>query len=272
MLHTKLQQFGFSDKEAKVYLALLEIGSAVASDIAKKSDIKRSTVYIILDTLAQRGLVSVTERQGVTLYNSTPPERLIQHLKSMANRYSGFADTAKELLPELKSFGSPSIDTASTPKVKLFEGNEGVKTVYEDILTSLEGIRVHANFKNTSVSIAPPAAKKKHSVDSELVVQTVFLDTPSGRKHSASDKKNLRKTILMSRGEHEPHSEMNIYDDRIVFISSGENFALVVESRELAGALKKMCTSPVHKTAKQKKSPRRGNLQTSAGEFAPAFI
>lgn len=240
MLKEKLQEFGFSDKEAKVYLALVEIGSAVASDIARKAGINRSTTYVILDSLAERGLIKTTDRRGVKIYNAAPPEQLIQYLKGMAKRYTTLADTAKELIPELKSSQSQRENAAPAPKVQVFQGSEGIKTVYEETLASLEEIRAHANFEHEA---RKKAARGK--AESGMKIDTIYLNTPSDRKRVAPDTKDLRKVLVTSREKSEVTSEINIYDDRVVFISPNENFALVAESKELANALKKMCDAAV---------------------------
>lgn len=234
MIKDKLRELGFSEKEVAVYLALLELGSAVASAIAKKAKIKRSTTYVILDSLAERGLVGVVERRGVQLYSAAPAEQLVQHLQNMAQRYRGFADAAKDLLPELKSSRKES---APVPKVQLFEGSEGIRSVYEDTLASLAELRVHANFASTVGEHESASAKVK----SDIKIQKVFLDTPEARRRVAPDKEGLRKILLNSREKSGFSSEMNIYDDRVVFISPSENFALIAESKAFASALKKMC-------------------------------
>jgi sugar-specific transcriptional regulator TrmB len=168
MIKQKLQELGFSEKEVVVYLALLEMGSAIASDIAKKAKLNRSTTYVILESLEKRGLISVTDRRGATLYNSTPPEQLIQYLEGVAKRYSGLASEAKKLLPELKFSRRES---APAPRVQLFEGSEGVKTVYEDTLASLEDMRVYASFEG--VELAAEAVQKKRAQKPELNLQTI---------------------------------------------------------------------------------------------------
>ena len=63
-LNDILKKSGFSEKEIGVYSALLELGSSVVSDIAKKARVIRSTAYVVLDSLAKRGLVSATERRA----------------------------------------------------------------------------------------------------------------------------------------------------------------------------------------------------------------
>ncbi|TSC78755.1 MAG: transcriptional regulator TrmB [Parcubacteria group bacterium Gr01-1014_33] len=260
MIKEKLRELEFSEKEVKVYLALLEIGSAVASDIAKKAKIKRSTTYVVLDSLAERGLISVVERRGVQLYSAAPPEQLVRHLQGMARRYSVFADVAKELIPELKA--SRIATKTSVPKVHFFEGSEGIKTVYEDTLASLEEIRVHAGFERTGQTESDAGTKRWHG-KSDIKIQTIVLDTPGDRKRAAPDKESLRKILLTSREKSGFSSEMNIYDDRVVFISPSENFALIAESKEFAGALRGICDAAEQRTVL--------NLKMASDGFAPAF-
>lgn len=228
MIKDKLQELGFSEKEVEVYLALLEMGSAIASDIAKKTKLNRSTTYVILESLEKRGLISVTDRRGATLYNSTPPEQLIQYLEGMAKRYTSLAADTKKLLPQLKSSRRES---APTPRVQLFEGSEGVKTVYEDTLASLEEMRVYASFEN-SAQMPKAAASKRIPSKSNLNVETIFLNTSKDQARVSSSKEQGGRTF-----------EINIYDEKVVFISTTENFALVVESGGLAGALRKALTA-----------------------------
>lgn len=49
-----LKSFGMSQKEAEVYLALLELGSAKVSDVSKQSSVNRSSAYVVLETLKER--------------------------------------------------------------------------------------------------------------------------------------------------------------------------------------------------------------------------
>jgi len=235
MIKDKLRELGFSEKEVQIYLTLLAVGSAVASDIAKRSGIKRSTAYVILESLAERGLVSAMDRRGIRVYHAAPAEQLVQHMKNMASRYEGFADAAKELLPALKA--SRRTEKSSAPKVRFFEGQKAIRSVYEDTLASLEDLCVHANFSSAAREGKHALAKGKQ----DIKIQKIFLDTPEARKRITPDKDGLRKILLNSREQSGFSSEMNIYDDRVVFISPSENFALIAESKEFAGALKKMC-------------------------------
>ncbi len=76
MLEKFLQDVGLNEKEAKVYLYLVAVDHASVLDIAKKTLIKRPTVYTTLQSLAKKGLASETTVGKKTHYQAEPPERL----------------------------------------------------------------------------------------------------------------------------------------------------------------------------------------------------
>ena len=61
MLYKNLIEAGFSEKEAKVYLALLELGEGNIAKITQKSGIKRATVYLEIEALKSKGYVSLVK-------------------------------------------------------------------------------------------------------------------------------------------------------------------------------------------------------------------
>jgi len=123
-IDTLLNKLGFSDNKAKIYQAILSLGSAPASTIAQKAGIVRSTTYKILEELASDGLVEMTD-QGVKKFTALHPKALIT---LQENKKS----TLERLLPELLGiYSSPKFK----PKMRFYEGEEGKKKVFEDILS-----------------------------------------------------------------------------------------------------------------------------------------
>src|SRR3989338_3257042 len=129
----ELKKIGLSENEAKVYLALLELGSATAQEVSKKSQIKRATTYVQLEGLMKLGLVTTLEsppsRNGggtKTFFRGEDPE----HIKKIVEREkSAIADrerTLRNLLPEL---GKIFLSSGERPRVRFFEGIEGIKTM-----------------------------------------------------------------------------------------------------------------------------------------------
>jgi predicted transcriptional regulator len=112
-----IETLGFSDKEASIYLALLEIGVGSAVGVAHKAGIKRPTAYVILDELIQKGAVFMVPRTKKKLYRATPAQNLFELYESRLQK-------AKEVLPKIQA---TSKQESYKPQVFLYEGVEGVK-------------------------------------------------------------------------------------------------------------------------------------------------
>jgi sugar-specific transcriptional regulator TrmB len=212
----KLKAFGFSEKEADTYVALNVLGLSRVTDIAKQAKINRSTAYVILGSLTEKGFVNVTEKNGVKRYTISSPKRLVAYLEHQARQYADFARDAKKLVPKLKVSQKKRVVETTHPRVQLFEGKEGIKNVYEDTLASLEGIRLSA-LKKEEYKISPATLDIQGKVP-----------------------------------------EISVYGDKIILVSPTEEFAAVVESKELAKEVKKILSSAKRAETQKKQSISSG--------------
>ena len=130
MFEKYLQDIGLNDKEATVYLALLSVEHASVLDLAKKTKIKRPTVYVVLDSLAKKGLVSETTVGKKTHYFAEPPERLETFIERRKLALEESQKTLKDVIPQLKSLER---GTGERPVVKFYEGKEGIISAVQDI-------------------------------------------------------------------------------------------------------------------------------------------
>ena len=60
----KLEKIGLSKSESQIYLRLLEIGSCKAGRLAKETKYNRTTIYKVLESLIQKGLVSYVLKEN----------------------------------------------------------------------------------------------------------------------------------------------------------------------------------------------------------------
>ena len=78
---TILQNLGLGSEESRIYLALLGLGGCAASLLAKEVGLKRTTVYPILTSLAEKGLVNVYFRQNKRFYYAEKPAKVSKERK-----------------------------------------------------------------------------------------------------------------------------------------------------------------------------------------------
>ena len=87
-VNTALEDFGLSNKEIKVYLAALEMGTATANELSKKSGLNRSTVYDLLKALVEKGISSTVIKNNASYFEVVEPERLVSILEEKKKKIS----------------------------------------------------------------------------------------------------------------------------------------------------------------------------------------
>ena len=118
-----LEPAGFTDKEAKVYLALLELGRGTVAGIAKKSDLKRPIIYVLLEGLTKRGYVSELPNQRINTYQAIDPSVILNQLKTSTKNFS-------EMIPILRTLGNSG---QNKPKISYFDNLNGIWNAYEEM-------------------------------------------------------------------------------------------------------------------------------------------
>jgi len=184
-----LKSFGLNDREINVYVSLLELGSSKVNRIAEKSSIIRETTYGILKSLIEKGLANYVIKGGVKYFSATDPSQLISMLKEKQ-------EIIQEVLPTLRSLTKTPY---TRTQVELYEGNDGLKTVYKEIINGPQ--KEIRGFLNTKLakellpfflpSISRERAKKR--------IKSLMLmdDSEESRERVKNDKKELRETRVL---------------------------------------------------------------------------
>jgi len=125
---------GIEEKSAKVYLAGLALGTTSVQDLARKSGLKRPTVYLHLDELVKQGLFEHVSINNKKYYRAVEPQVLEERLKKNLM-------TLQKEIPQLMALRA---NTMGRPQVQVFEGEGGVTRVYEEIKKA-HSLRIWSN-------------------------------------------------------------------------------------------------------------------------------
>jgi DNA-binding MarR family transcriptional regulator len=93
-----LQQLGFSEYEARAYLALLQSNPLNGYELAKASGLPRANVYAVLQKLEERGAVVRLDMPNAARYAPVAPTELTQRI---ANRFQNVLSATRQALDEL---------------------------------------------------------------------------------------------------------------------------------------------------------------------------
>lgn len=118
-----LQATGLNEKQAKVYLACLKLGSDTAYNIAKQSELKRTTVYFVLEQLKEKGMVSIRQTKKAVYYKAVNPGTILNKIKRQE-------ENLVSILPDLEKLYEAQ---PTKPQIEVFEGKEGVRQIYQQM-------------------------------------------------------------------------------------------------------------------------------------------
>ena len=234
----KLTELGFSEKEAGVYLASLELGPATTAEISKTAGINRTTGYDILESLIANGLVNPIGKTKVQKYVAENPDKVIVYLENKIKDSQEKLKKAYDLLPELFSV----FNEKEKPKVKYYEGVAQIKEVFEDTLTAEKEIVGYAVGTDAFTSVGEEYLRDyfKRRVAKNIRVRVIAPDDPDTLTVIAKDKEELRESLVVPRDKFYFTTETNIYNNKVLIVSWKEKFAVLVESKEIADAQKKV--------------------------------
>ena len=135
---TILKKLGLSDQEIQVYLVRLENSTLSVRAIADLTGINRGTVYDILKSLQELGLVVYYHADTKQKFVAEDPEKLIELVRSREAEIKNVESNLKSLVPELKSLQDKGGDK---PATKFYEGAQGVKSILEDLLKTMNNAK-----------------------------------------------------------------------------------------------------------------------------------
>ena len=107
-----------------MYLATLELGQAPASQIARKIQENRVTIYSALQNMITKHWILTVRKNKVVQYSAVSPKTLLKIAQEKA-------DLISEKMPEFLALSTLFNDK---PSVQFYEGLDGLKLVYEDTL------------------------------------------------------------------------------------------------------------------------------------------
>lgn len=233
-IYQVLSNLGLQDKEPDVYLTLLKMpGVQPASIIAGRAELNRSTTYKALMKLVKKGLVTKTQRQGVTCFFAEDPEGRLKHLiESKERTFNEMNQIILEQLPLLMVNQESDL-----PKIRYYENIEGIKSIYEAILKEEKDVYRYGDIEKIYEALGDYTDEfiKKRN---ELGITTHAI-MPYDKKISAEinkHKKEDREVMYIPHKLFPIDGEIRIFGNKVAIISLREKsfIGVIIESETIA--------------------------------------
>ncbi len=251
-LTSKLQLLGLNQKEAKIYLASLELGEATIQEIASQARLKRPSLYHVIKDLIRRELMYSVVRERKRKFVAADPSEL----EKIVRRHD---EVLKEAIPELKAFTGTAALTK--PKMRLYEGLDGVKVVYQDILETKKSVKAFSGVKMGYQALGSFANEYiKERIKNNIPIKLIAPNDFWGREHQKKDKESKRETRLISKDKFPFEMEASIYGNKVNFVGfkKGRLIGVIIENPEIARTMESIFDFAWECAEKSKSlSPRR---------------
>jgi len=231
-----LKNFGLSEKEIAVYLALIELGSSSVRAIAEKSKVNRGTTYDILKSLINMGIISYYNKESKQYFIAERPETLLAVIDRKREALSEVKANIEESIPLFKTLFEKQ---GGKPAVKLYEGIIGIRHILEDVLKSMDRVKDKTYYVYSSATVRKNVylAMKDFSrkrISRKIKVKTIALGE-GGNLLGLDERKWMQLPNKNDEENLRPTYEI-IYCGKVAYISldNAENpIGIVIENEEI---------------------------------------
>lgn len=231
-----LIKLGLSDKEAKVYLAALELAKDSVQNIAKKAKVNRPTTYVILDKLMKLGLVSTVEEGKKTYFIAESPKELDNILRHQQQEIEQKRSELDEVMNQLLALQNTK---EGKPIVRYFEGADGLEAMDRYGLDKMK--------KNSEILYIIPIdiiekqfpSRRKSAVGERVkmgIKSRAIYTHENGEIADYTNKEELREGIFLPREQFPIDGTISIYPWGLKLYSfdSVKPHGVIIESEGLA--------------------------------------
>lgn len=225
-----LLPIGLNDEEAQIYLASLALGPASVWNIYQKSGLKRTKCYGVLEDMVRRGFATKSNDGKRAIYEVIPPRELLSVLD---RKKSEFEKT-------ISQYEAISAQSGEKPSVRMYQGAEGVKQVYDMTLETPESEEIifYSTNRVEAELVKYFETYLTRRVNRGIRCRGIFPDQEEIVKLiSNRDKAELRESRFLPKENFYPFLDATVFGNKVAYISfSGQHlFATVIESAALAG-------------------------------------
>ena len=224
---------GLTPNETKVYLTLLDLGTAQAGQITEKSGVHRRNVYDAIDRLMEKGLISFVIVNNKKLFSPVNPKRFIELIDERKFELDSLKNDFQKILPELEL----RTTLKERHDVRFFKGVEGLKTVFEDI------VRTGQNYIGYGPGQQLEKILKhyfKHFVNKRVKAK-IKLKLIYDEASKYKVKKNPLSKLRYIPDQYSSRAALRIYGDKValLLLSEEEPLGIVIKNKSIADGYRK---------------------------------
>ena len=228
------KEIGLSERQAKIYIALLKLGQTTTGPLSKESNVASSKMYSVLSSLEEKGLANHVIKGKTKYFQGENPKKIISIFMEKER-------TIKEAVAELETKNAQLKNKSS---VEMFEGIKAVKNLLID-LSENSGKELWRGFGNVDNISSKEMGdfyewwgNQKENVNLNNINILSSKNEKLFKERYKKYMKEMRGKFFFSK-HYFPH-DIAITKNKVVIMHLAENpIAILIENKELASNYKK---------------------------------
>ena len=234
-----LENIGLNPKEIAVYLALLELGKANGTQVARKVEITRTSVIYLLEKLEQCNLIKIMQTKSGKEYIAEAPRKILTKLRNERDKAEESIQSFEDALPQLNQLFQKFI---YEPKVKFYRGKKEIQTIYKDMLTlPIDEMLYVGSIKEIENVLGRRFMRswvKQRIIKGTKTKAIRIKEDEKDIAHYGSSKEYNREVRFAPNNFKSP-AHVEIYGDNVAIVTTAdEEIGIVISSRDIAISMK----------------------------------
>jgi sugar-specific transcriptional regulator TrmB len=227
----QLMKAGLAEKEARIYIALVELGKATAYAIAIQAGLKRPTVYLVLEELRHKGLVNKVPHLKNQIYTAKDPEEFI-------------FEQENKLIEARRALAVLSVKyQRKKASAHLFEGVGEISAALEYRRDELAGQEMYAFYGISQKGKKAPQVYYDHAsaLASQHTLTKAFAPDDESLDKFRRKEKDLRQEVkVLPREDYLPEASIEVAPLYTKIFLHSASQVLVIESKEFSSLIRQV--------------------------------
>lgn len=226
-----LTNLWLNETEVKVYLANLELWVTQVANISRLSDIKRTSLYGILEKMEEKKLLKKHIKNNISYYEAINPDDLFDILENKIK-------DLKWKLPELRAINNKF---STKPKIYFYQWAENVAELYKmEARDQPNNVRIFSSNADRKEWEIDKLRKLRNKIYSKMWGKKANMKLIMNREANESEKKwNKFNHKTISKDLLNLDISIKIYWNKTKFISMKNDITwVVIENEDIAKTMK----------------------------------
>src|SRR3989338_5529247 len=225
-----LKDFGLTEKEIKIYLSLLRKGQITVNEIAVSAGLNRTSTYDILQSFVEKGIASHVIKAGVKYFEAVDSQELVdilEYKKEKLNNVMTELHTIKKSVTE-------------KPKVEMFEGKEGIKSMMDDIIrTKQPVVAISSKYPISDLIGFYMPQFVKNRLKNKIPIKLLSSVKRRYEAWKPNDRKEMRETKFSPKTKDMPNA-IYTYGNKVAIFNTRPDapMGVLIENKDFADSMR----------------------------------